>query len=75
MSTKKVSGKTHSKEQLDNWANQNNPNNKAYKANWNNHANQLNPIGKTHSQSHNAQRRHKGQIWPDWAPDYIEYDD
>ena len=27
---KKVSGKTHTKEQLDNWANQNNPNNKAY---------------------------------------------
>ena len=57
MSSKKVSGKTHSKEQLDN------------------RANQLNPKGKSHSQVHNAQRRRKGQIWSDWAPDYIEYDD
>ena len=31
MSTKKISGKTHTKEQLDNWANQNNPNNPAYR--------------------------------------------
>ena len=30
---KGVSGKTHTKAQLDNYANQNNPNNKAYKAN------------------------------------------
>ena len=43
MSGKKVSGKTHTKEQLDSWANQNNPNNKAYRSNANNHANQLNP--------------------------------
>ena len=27
-----VSGKTHTKQQLDNYANQHNPNNKAYKA-------------------------------------------
>mgnify|MGYP005780343071 CR=1 FL=1 len=27
-----VSGKTHTKQQLDDYANQNNPNNKAYKA-------------------------------------------
>ena len=39
MSAKKSSGKSHTKEQLDNWANQNNPNNKAYNANLNNHAN------------------------------------
>ena len=39
----KVSGKTHTKEQLDNWANQHNPNNKAYKANADNHSNQKNP--------------------------------
>lgn len=71
MGVNKVSGKTH----LDNWANQNNPNNKAYKANFDNRANQMNPNKKTHSQIHNAQRRHKDQIWPDWAPDYIEYDD
>ncbi len=30
---KKVSGYTHTKKQLDDYANQNNPNNKAYKAN------------------------------------------
>lgn len=30
---KKVSGKTHTKQQLDDYANQHNPNNKAYKAN------------------------------------------
>ncbi len=75
MGVNKVSGKTHSKEQLDNWANQNNTNNKAYKANLDKRANQMNPNKKTHSQIHNAQRRHKDQIWPDWAPDYIEYDD
>ncbi len=48
METKKVSGKTHTKEQLDNWANQHNPNNKAYRANRNNHANQLNPNNKAY---------------------------
>ena len=42
----KISGKTHTKEQLDNWANQNNPNNKAYRANMNNRTNQLNPYNK-----------------------------
>lgn len=30
---KGVSGKTHTQKQLDDYANQNNPNNKAYKAN------------------------------------------
>lgn len=39
----KISGKTHSKEQLDNWANLNNPNNKSYRSNADNHSNQLNP--------------------------------
>ena len=61
----KVSGKTHTKEQLDNWANQHNPNNKAYKANADNNANQKNPNRRTHK-----------QYWtPEWAPDYPEYDD
>lgn len=40
---KKVSGYTHSSKQLNNYANQNNPNNSAFHANRNNHANQLNP--------------------------------
>ena len=71
----KVSGKTHSKEQLDNWANQHNPNNKAYRSNADNHANQSNPKRKTHQQIHNAHRRYKDLIVPDWAPDSPEYDD
>ncbi len=75
MSGKKVSGKTHTKEQLDNWANQNNPNNKAYRANANNRANQLNPKHNTHQQRHNATRRSKEYLIPDWAPNYPEYDD
>ena len=40
---KGVSGKTHTKQQLDDYANQHNPNNSANKANNNNHANQCNP--------------------------------
>lgn len=38
-----VSGNTHSQQQLNNYANQHNPNNAAHQANNNNHANQLNP--------------------------------
>lgn len=72
--SKKISSKTHSQEQLNNWANQNNPNNKAYHASISNHSNQLNSKNKTHQQQHNKAKRHK-QLWPDWAPDYIEYDD
>ena len=65
----KVSGKTHTKEQLDNWANQHNPNNKAYKANGDNNANQKNPNRRTHQQAHNANRRNKQHWAPEWAPD------
>ena len=72
----KVSGKTHTKEQLDNWANQHNPNNKAYQANADNHSNQKNPKHKTHQAIHNSNRRNKvSSWWPEWAPDYPEYDD
>lgn len=39
----RVSGKTHTQQQMNHYANQNNPNNKAYWANQNNHANQCNP--------------------------------
>ena len=70
----KISGKTHTKEQLDNWANQNNPNNKAYWANVNNRSNQLNPNNKAHQAKQKSRRRNKPFIWPDWAPDYPEYD-
>jgi hypothetical protein len=38
-----VSGKTHSRQQVNNYANQRNSNNSANRANNNNHANQLNP--------------------------------
>ncbi len=38
-----VSGYTHSQSQLDNDANQNNPNNDAYWAKQDNHSNQCNP--------------------------------
>ena len=40
---KEVSGKTHTQQQCNNYANQRNPNNSAYRANQNNRANQLNP--------------------------------
>ena len=71
----KVSSKTHSKEQLDNWANQNNPNNKAYRANTNNHSNQKNPNNKAHTRTKNHNRKNKDYLLPVWAPDYPEYDD
>ena len=38
-----VSGHTHTQSQLDDYANQCNPNNDAYQANWDNHADQCNP--------------------------------
>lgn len=47
--SKKVSSKTHTKQQLDNYANQNNPNSKAYKANVDNHTKQV-------STNHNAKK-------------------
>lgn len=39
----RVSGKTHSRQQCNHYANQNNPNNAAHHSNSNNHANQCNP--------------------------------
>ena len=38
-----ISGHTHTQSQLNNYANQHNPNNHAYQGNLNNHANQCNP--------------------------------
>lgn len=38
-----VSSNTHTQQQVNNYANQNNPNNSAYRANMNNHSNQCNP--------------------------------
>lgn len=38
-----VSGSTHTQQQLDDYANQNNSNNEAYQDDLNNHSDQLNP--------------------------------
>lgn len=54
----KVSGNTHTSSQLNNYANQNNPNNKAYTANANNHSNQMNP---NHSAYHSSRGTIKGK--------------
>jgi len=43
-----VSGKTHTQQQLNNYANQKNPNNSAFRANQNNHSNQCNPNNKNY---------------------------
>ena len=43
----KVSSKTHSKSQLDNYSNQKNPNSLSHKANLDNRSNQLNPNNNT----------------------------
>ena len=43
-----VSDKTHTQQQLNNYSNQNNPNNAAYRANQNNHSNQCNPNNKNY---------------------------
>ncbi|MCR5202110.1 MAG: hypothetical protein K6D02_03325 [Lachnospiraceae bacterium] len=47
----RVSGNTHTQSQLDNYANQNNPNNSAYQANLDNHANQMNPNNSVYESS------------------------
>lgn len=71
---KKVSGKTHTQEQLNAWANQNNPNNRVYSAKSNNHKNQVNS-NRTHQQKHNGERSYQKMGYVEWAPDYPEWDD
>lgn len=44
----RVSSNTHSKSQLDHYANQNNPNSETYKSENDNHSNQLNPNNEEH---------------------------
>lgn len=46
-----VSGYTHTKKQLDDYANQHNPNNHAYWDNLDNHANQCNPNNNAYESS------------------------
>lgn len=41
--SKGFDGNSHSQQERDDYANQNNPNNDAYQDNWDNHADQLNP--------------------------------
>ena len=50
---KGVSGKTHTQQQCNNYANQKNPNNAAYRANQNNRSNQLNPNNSAYYSSRN----------------------
>lgn len=49
----KVSSHTHSKAQINHYANQNNPNNSACRSNQNNHANQCNPNHREYNHSRN----------------------
>lgn len=46
-----VSSKTHTAQQCNHYANQNNPNNAACRANRNNHSNQCNPNNSAYSSS------------------------
>lgn len=52
----KVSSHTHTKAQLNNYANQKNSNNAAHRANQNNHANQCNPNNKEYGHSKSGKR-------------------
>lgn len=61
-----VSGHTHSQDQLDHYANQNNPNNDAYWADRDNHANQCNP--------NNDEYWHSRKDDKDIASDRLRYD-
>lgn len=54
---KGVSGNTHTQQQRNNYANQNNPNNSAYRANANNHSNQCNPNNSAYSSSRNQNNK------------------
>lgn len=54
-----VSGRTHSKAELNDYANQHNPNNSAYRANASNHSNQCNPNNKEYSHSRAAGSKKK----------------
>ena len=53
----KVSGKTHTQSQCNNYANQNNQNNSAYRANQNNHSNQMNPNNSAYHSSRGQSKK------------------
>ena len=54
-----VSSYTHTKKQLDDYANQHNPNNHAFRDNLNNHANQSNPNNNACFKNRNKENAHK----------------
>ena len=54
-----VSGNNHQRGQLNNYANQMNPTNSAYKANSNNHANQMNPNNSAYQSSRGGNKSGK----------------
>lgn len=62
-----VSSYTHTQSQLDNYANQHNPNNAAYAANCDNHANQCNPNNEAYADglNNNANQCEHDNITPD----------
>ncbi len=53
---KGVSSKTHNEAQRNNYANQNNKNNGAYRAKQNNHANQCNPNNRAYNRDQKGSR-------------------
>ena len=53
---KGVSSKTHNKAQRNNYSDQNNPNNNAYRANQNNRSNQCNPNNKAYDGNQKGNR-------------------
>ena len=57
----RVSGNTHSKEQLNHYANQHNPNNSAYQANRDNRSNQCNPNNKEYDHSRGSGQKRWGK--------------
>ena len=52
-----VSSYTHTQRQLDDYANQNNPNNHAYWDNLNNHSRQCNPNDEKYSKSREKEKK------------------
>ena len=50
---KGVSGKTHTRQQCNHYANQHNPNNSAHRASSNNRSNQMNPNNSAYHSSRN----------------------
>ena len=52
-----VSSYTHTQRQLDNYANQHNPNNRAYRDNLINHSNQCNPNNSAYYESRGVNKK------------------